>query len=83
MSWMGIKGKLYDEITELKFSPDGKRYVYAAWTDSGSDRTMHVVLDGQEQKEYQWVTDITFSPDSERVAYSAGIKGNSRTMYRC
>lgn len=74
------KGKLYDEITGLKFSPDGRHYVYAAWTDLGPDRTVHVVSDGQEQKEYQWAKDIIFSPNSEHIAYSAGIK---RKKERC
>jgi WD40 repeat protein len=69
----GKQGKQYDDITELKFSPNGKRFVYAACSDS--DRTMHAVVDGQEQKNYRWVMNITFSPNSERVAYSAGPKG--------
>ncbi len=71
----GEQGEKYDEITDLKFSPDGKRYAYAAWTDAGSDRYMCVVLDGKEQKNYRWIMNITFSPDSKRLAYIAGLKG--------
>lgn len=73
----GKSSKQYDNITELKFSPNGQSFAYAAWNISGSGRTMHVVLDGQEQKKYEWVKDITFSPNSERIAYLAGIKGKN------
>lgn len=65
----GNQGKQYDNITELKFGPNGKRFAYAAW----SGRTMYAVVDGKEQKNYRWVMNITFSPDSKRVAYSAGV----------
>jgi WD40 repeat protein len=71
----GKQGKQYDNITELKFSPNGKRFAYAAWSGGiQTIGTMFAVIDGKEQKNYRWVMDITFSPDGERVAYSAGIK---------
>jgi Tol biopolymer transport system component len=72
----GNQGKLYANITKLKFSPDGKRFAYAAWYDD----SMCAVVDGIEQKSYKWVMNITFSPDSKRVAYSAGLKGE---QYEC
>jgi len=65
----GNQGKLYANITGLNFSPDGKRFAYAAWYDD----SMCVVVDGIEQKSYKWVMNIAFSPDSKRVAYSAGV----------
>jgi len=69
----GIQDKVFDNIsiTEMKFSPDGKRFAYTAWFDD----FMCVVIDGKEQKSYSWVMNVTFSPDSKRIAYSAGLKG--------
>lgn len=69
----GEQGKLYNKVSvkDLKFSPDGKRFVYSAWGDDG----MCAVVDGEEQKFYRWVMNINFSPDSKRVAYLAGLMG--------
>lgn len=72
----GKPGERYDNITELKFSTNGKRFVYAAWCGD----SMCAVVDGMEQKSYRWVMNITFSPDSKRMAYSAGLKGGK---YEC
>jgi hypothetical protein len=61
----------YDSIATppdgMKFSPDGSRFVYAAYADG----LVRVVLDGVEQTPYPDIAAPTFSPDSRRYAYIA------------
>jgi WD40 repeat protein len=51
----------------LAFSPDGKRWGYAAVNEGG----FAPVLNGVEGKPYKWAGTITFSPDSSRLAFGA------------
>lgn len=59
-----------------KWSPDGKRIAYDAWTGSGS--TSHVYLmdaDGGNQTDLGIGFIPTFSPDSRRLAFTWGGRG--------
>jgi hypothetical protein len=53
----------------MKFSPDSKRFVYAAWKSDKKDIWM--VVDGREEPHYSSVGFPTFSPDSSRFIYTA------------
>jgi Tol biopolymer transport system component len=59
--------KHYDRVDDFVFSPDGKRFAYAAVKDG----KWFVVVDGKEEKKYDEVASLIFSPDSKRFAYAA------------
>ncbi|MCX7702480.1 MAG: hypothetical protein N2234_00030 [Planctomycetota bacterium] len=65
----GKEGKRYDDLAFLTFSPDGKRFAYAA---KEGDKWL-VVIDGKEEKKYNGIGEgtIAFSPNSDTVAYAA------------
>jgi len=64
----GKKGKMYDEVGCIVFSPDSSRLAYAA---SKGDEYF-VVLDGVEGPHYDDdILEIVFSPDSKRLAYQS------------
>jgi hypothetical protein len=65
----GAKGKEYDLIYSLVFSPDSRRLAYAVY-DPSRNRG-HIVVDSMEDKEYQVVDGPVFSADSKHVAYIA------------
>ena len=66
----GQKQKIYRNIGNLAFSPDGKRLAYAAEERDGKWR---LSLDGSEQKPYATIAagTLRFSPDGKYVAYAA------------
>ena len=71
----GQKGKTYDEIWDLKFSPDGSKVVYIARIgktgETGKDKYF-IVINEQEDKTYDYIpkhSSLTFSPDGAKVAY--------------
>lgn len=70
-------GKEYDQVGNLTFSPDGKRFAYAA--ESGGQQFF--VIDGMPQKDFARVSgpSFVFSPDSKRYAY-AGVRAQGVTM---
>jgi len=66
----GIRG-------ELRFSPNGKRLAYLAYTRGGytqSEAECFLVLDGKELHKYSdvFMFGFKFSPDSKRYAFIAG-----------
>ncbi|TET35179.1 MAG: hypothetical protein E3J72_11805 [Planctomycetota bacterium] len=64
----GKEGKEYDSIGECGFSPDSKRFFYAA----EENEEYFIVLDGKEGPRYEEeILYIVFSPDSKRIAYRA------------
>ena len=65
----GKKGKIYDEITDVKFSPDSKQIAYTA----SLDHKWFVVVNRKPGKMYDNVTQgsLLFSPNSKRLAYIA------------
>jgi hypothetical protein len=68
----GIQGKFYDEITDLKFSPDGKHFVYVSY--SGSEANIYVVIDGIESEKYWKISQgPTFSTNGKHIVYEASI----------
>jgi Tol biopolymer transport system component len=70
----GRQGPEYARIGaqwNMRFSPDGERFAYAA---SRVDGMEVAVIDGQEGPPYKGVGRIVFSPDSRHVAYGATKK---------
>jgi len=67
----GKPGKLYQAVqpNSVRISPDGKRVVYAAKTDT----KVVVVLDGKEIGTYDEVAPPVFSPDGRHVAYEGKL----------
>ena len=67
----GVEGKAYDVVSNLTFSPDGKRLAY--W---GMTRTnVMVVVDGKEAKAPVFASygeAPLFSPDSRHLAFGGG-----------
>lgn len=63
----GVKGKAYDVIEKIIFSPDSKHIAYIA--RRGDSRL--VVVDGVEQAEYGSINadSLVFSPDSKHLVY--------------
>ncbi len=67
----GEKSKDYDAIGMLTFSPDGKRFAYAAYIKGKA----FLVIDGEKSKKsYDEIDFLTFSPDGKRLAYVAKEK---------
>jgi len=73
----GVKGKEYDGVNvgTLAFSPDSRRFAYAATHSGIRGGKTFAVVDGVEGKEYDWVGAPVFSPDSKHVAYEAQRDG--------
>jgi WD40 repeat protein len=69
----GKEGPHYAGVEFGTFSPDGKRFAYAAGDDKGN---RFVVLDGQPLQAYGKIGTLTFSPDGKRLAYIVGQSGN-------
>lgn len=67
----GVEGKIYDWVSDLAFSPDGRHVVYAAQRDG----QWRVILDNVEQPPYEFVDKLQFSPDSRRLTYVASRTG--------
>ncbi len=71
--WMGQKGDGIPGITSPVFSPDGKRFAYAAYREN----KWVVVVDGVESKEYDTIrAGPLFSPDG-RMTFTAA-RGDKR-----
>lgn len=68
----GKEGEKYDEIMgNIDFSPDSKRFAYAAKKEG---KTL-VVVDGKESRQFNensFIFTLLFSPDSKRIAYLVG-----------
>ena len=76
VSLNGVESELYTSVSELTFSPDGKRLAFAARRELSRNL---VVLDGKEGAEYEYLPDsLTFSPDSRRLAF---LSGNSKASF--
>lgn len=72
----GKKGKVYEHISYLKFSPDSKNIAYVARTG----KKWIVVHDGKEIAHYDTRPfGLNFSPDSNKVFYVVR-KGRKRTL---
>lgn len=65
----GKPGPRYDTVNSVAFSPDSRRFVYAA--KLGAKWLM--VVDGQPSAEYDDETTSDFSPDSKHIAYLAKV----------
>ena len=65
----GKEGPPYDNIVSIMYSPDGKRWAYAA--QKGKSAIM--VVNGKEEQTFTRIRcpPTLFSPDSQRVAYMA------------
>ncbi len=72
----GEDGKEYDDVGNLVFSPDGKRWAYAV----RSGEKMYFLIDNKPTAEYDAVNGASFvwSPDSTRYAFGA-VKGKGET----
>jgi len=79
-SWLvadGQRGPEYDlggnpaGISEISFSPDGKRLAYVLGKGDRKHPSSLPVVDGVAGQEYDEVLHLAFSPDSRRVAYAA------------
>lgn len=57
----------YDNVGNLIFSPDSKRYAYRATKDN----KVFVVLDGQEGNKYDGINSLLFSSDGKQLVYKA------------
>lgn len=69
----GKPGDLFDgiDLHSLLFSPDGKRFAYAANERSPAD-SWFVVIDGQRERAFDGLgVSYAFSPDGKRFAYTA------------
>lgn len=68
----GEDGKEFDEVGNLVFSPDGKRWAYAV----RSGEKMYFLIDNKPTAEYDMVVNVSFawSADSLHYAFSA-VKG--------
>jgi hypothetical protein len=65
----GVQGKIFDSLSDVRFSPDGKRLACVA---QRGNRSM-VVIDGVEQGQYDRVEagSLSFSGDGRHVAWVA------------
>ena len=61
----GKRGDLYDNVLNLKFSPDGKYLAYVAKKEGNA----FAVLDEKEGRPYNRVASLNFSPDAKKLAY--------------
>lgn len=61
----GKKGKPYDQVQKIRFSPDSTRYAYSGVIAGKSQ----VVLDGEEKRMHDKAGDYEFSSDSKHYAY--------------
>lgn len=81
----GRRGPEFDAITDLVFSPDGRRLAYeAAWLhreDASKPDTWFVVVDDEPKPEYDGLLrgSFAFSGDGRHFAYSAS-RGNKRLL---
>ena len=66
-------GKIYDNISQLTFSPDSQHFAYVAETKG----KYFIVLDNKEGKIYDAIGEFVFSYDSKRLAYVARNAGQS------
>lgn len=70
VSLNGVESELYTKVSELTFSPNGKRLAFAGRRELSRNL---VVLDGKEGAEYEYLPhSLTFSPDSRRLAFGTG-----------
>ncbi len=75
----GKEQKQYDEVASLIFSPDSKRFAYAAFMD----KKQFVVLDGIEGKRYDGIFKVggigtqKFIFDSSDSLHYLAAEGNS------
>ena len=74
----GVRGRGYQRVGEIKFSPGGSRvaYVGTKWgggprTDKSTPQEQVAVIDGKESAPYHGVEGFVFSPHDRRVAFSA------------
>jgi WD40 repeat protein len=68
----GTRGEAYDLVGDLRFSPDSRRFAYAAMLGHDPLKGKEfMILDGVRRKVYDSVWEPTFSPDSRRFAYAA------------
>ncbi len=74
----GVRGRSYERVREIEFSPGGSRVAYVGTKQGGGPRTdkstpqeQVAVIDGKESGPYHWVEGFVFSPDDRRVAFSA------------
>lgn len=69
-----ISQKKYRYISSMKFSPDSKRFAFAAALTNNGSMGGYMVVDGQEGESFSGGVGIpVFSPDSKRVAYVAWL----------
>lgn len=80
----GKEGPKYyhvDVSYQSPFSPDGRRYAYAAARAAGADsREYFVVADGKEGKHYDYVSHVTFTPDGAQLLYLAYDAARRKTF---
>lgn len=67
----GRQQPVFEDTGEAVFSPDGKRFAYAACKNG----KWRVVVDGAEQKAFDAVAEgsLKFSPDGKNLAYAAAV----------
>lgn len=69
----GVETGPYQNVHQLVFSADGKRFMYGA----GTNQAENLFLDGQSLPGWVDVSEYCFSPDGKHVAYAA-IGGGGR-----
>ena len=77
----GVKGRAYQLVEGVVFSPDGNKVIYfpqPIW-----NRATRVVMNEVEGKEYDYAGFASFSPDSSRLAYIADqrVKGGEGKQF--
>ncbi|HEX7897424.1 MAG TPA: hypothetical protein VF950_06670 [Planctomycetota bacterium] len=73
----GGKGKgPYQNVPELRWSPDGLRLAYVAVTEEGA----RVIVDGEKGALHEGARELRFSPDGLRVAYVASAADGDRVV---
>ena len=68
----GVAGKRYEDIDQLRLSPDGKRTAYIVRLPKIEKTDIYpkmMVVDGVEGPKYAGIEPAVFSPDGRRVAY--------------
>lgn len=66
----------YNDVPELRWSPDGRRLAWIAVTEEGA----RVVVDGDKGPVKDLAREIRFSPDGSRLAYVAGGADGERVV---
>lgn len=79
----GEPGPEYAMVSDLQFSPDGRRFAYTACSQRGEWFVQRVVLDGVPGPEFDDVLYgfSCFSPDSARFAYVVSVGQGVEARY--